>query len=171
MIVEGMRLPSIALAATSGETVDLSALAGTVVVYVYPRTSPAGGSVIAGWDSIPGARGCTAQSCSFRDHHAELSDAGAQSVFGLSVQSTSYQREAAERLHLPFPLLSDEDRILAGALGLPFFEAGGMTLLQRLTFVAQAGRVVRVLYPIERPADNAQQVLAWLRQHRSLERR
>lgn len=171
MIVEGMRLPSIALAATNGETVDLSAVAGIVVVYVYPRTSPADGGAIPGWDAIPGARGCTAQSCAFRDHHAALSDAGAQRVFGLSVQSTDYQREAAERLHLPFPLLSDEDRSLAVALGLPVFEAGGMTLLQRLTFVAQAGRVVRVLYPIERPADNAQDVLAWLSQHRGLQRR
>lgn len=162
-----MQLPSVSLAATSGAAVDLSVLDGITVVYVYPRTSVADGSAIQGWDAIPGARGCTAQSCAFRDHHAELRKAGAQSVFGLSVQSTAYQREAVERLHLPFPLLSDENRKLAGALGLPLFEAGGMTLLQRLTFVAQAGRVVRVLYPVERPADNAQEVVAWLKQPRS----
>ncbi len=167
MIVEGMQLPSIALAATSGESVDLAALDGIAVVYVYPRTSPADGSAIQGWDALPGARGCTAQSCAFRDHYAELRKAGAQRVFGLSVQSTAYQREAVERLHLPFPLLSDESRKLAEALGLPVFEAGDLTLLQRLTFVTQAGRVVSVLYPVEHPAHNAQEVVAWLQQYRS----
>src|SRR6202166_1963026 len=114
----GMRIPSIPLPATDGTTVDLSSLPGRVVVYAYPRTGIPGVENPAGWDLIPGARGCTPQSCAFRDHFAELKALGVDGLFGLSTQDTAYQREAADRLHLPFPILSDEQLKLAGAMRL-----------------------------------------------------
>jgi len=116
-----------------------------------------------GWDMIPGARGCTPQSCAFRDHFAELKALGAQEVFGLSTQSTAYQREAAERLHLPFALLSDEKLRLAAALRLPIFETAGMRLLKRLTLILRAGRVAQVFYPVFPPDRSAGDVIDWLR--------
>ena len=131
----GSRAPPLPLPATDGSTVDLSALPGRVVVYAYPRTGPPDGANPEGWDAIPGARGCTPQSCAFRDHFADLRGLGVSRLFGLSTQGTAYQREAAERLHLPFPLLSDERLDLARAMRLPTFEAGGMVLLKRLTLV------------------------------------
>ena len=115
-----------------------------------------------GWDEIPGARGCTPQSCAFRDHHAELRALGVQ-VFGLSTQTTEYQQEAVERLHLPFELLSDADLKLATALRLPTFEVDGMKLIRRLTLVILAGRIEHVFYPVAEPAQNAEDVIAWLR--------
>ncbi len=130
----GMQMPSLSLCSTAGEDVDLSMLPGRSVVYCYPRTGEAGIPVPAGWDDIPGARGCTPQSCAFRDHYAELQALGTR-VFGLSTQDTAYQREVAERLHLPFPLLSDEDLALTRALRLPTFTFDGMTLLKRLTLI------------------------------------
>jgi peroxiredoxin len=117
-----------------------------------------------GWDEIPGARGCTPQSCTFRDHHAELRSLGAR-VFGLSTQDTEYQREAAERLRLPFELLSDEDLAFAKALDLPVFEAEGMALLKRLTLVIKDGRVEKVFYPVFPPNENAEEVIRWLLQN------
>jgi peroxiredoxin len=117
----GMRMPSLSLPATDGTTVDLSTLPGRVVVYAYPRTGIPGIENPPGWDLIPGARGCTPQSCAFRDHFAELKALGVDRLFGLSTQDTSYQREASERLHLPFPILSDEQLRLSGALRLPTF--------------------------------------------------
>jgi peroxiredoxin len=123
----GMRLPSLALPATDGSMIDLSTLPGRSIVYVYPRTGRPDQPLPAGWDEIPGARGCTPQSCAYRDLAAELGALGAR-VFGLSTQDTAYQREAATRLHLPFPLLSDERRELTTALSLPTFEVDGMTL-------------------------------------------
>lgn len=162
MIAKGMRLPSIPLVASSGGYVDLSSLQGIGVVYAYPRTSPPDSPPLEGWDQIPGARGCTRQSCAFRDHHAELAGAGARFVFGLSTQTTAYQSEAAERLHLPFALLSDAELRLARALGLPTFSAGGMTLLKRLTFIFCNGYVEQVMFPVEDPGRNAQEVLVRL---------
>ncbi|MCB2129513.1 MAG: peroxiredoxin [Rhodobacteraceae bacterium] len=159
----GRPLPALSLAATDGGTVDLSALAGVVVVYAYPRTSPPDAPPLPGWDVIPGARGCTPQSCAFRDHHAELRAAGASHVFGLSTQETAYQREAAERLHLPFPLLSDAGLRLADALDLPRFSASGMVLLTRLTMIARDGVIRRLFYPVSDPAGNSGDVLAALR--------
>jgi peroxiredoxin len=157
----GMRLPSVPLASTSGEIVDLSALPGRTVVYCYPMTGRPDRSLPAGWDEIPGARGCTPQSCSFRDHHAELRSLGA-SVFGSSTQDTEYQREAATRLHLPFALLSDSDLALAGALGLPTFEFDGMVLLKRLTLVIDEGWIEKVFYPVFPPDRSAEEVVEWL---------
>jgi peroxiredoxin len=157
----GMRLPSVPLASTSGEIVDLSALPGRTVVYCYPMTGRPDRSLPAGWDEIPGARGCTPQSCSFRDHHAELRSLGA-SVFGSSTQDTEYQREAATRLHLPFALLSDSDLAFAGALGLPTFEVDGMVLLKRLTLVIDEGWIEKVFYPVFPPDRSAEEVVEWL---------
>jgi peroxiredoxin len=157
----GMRLPSVPLASTSGDIVDLSALPGRTVVYCYPMTGRPDRSLPAGWDEIPGARGCTPQSCSFRDHHAELRSLGA-SVFGSSTQDTEYQREAATRLHLPFALLSDSDLALAGALGLPTFEVDGMVLLKRLTLVIDEGWIEKVFYPVFPPDRSAEEVVEWL---------
>ena len=157
----GMRLPSVALRATDGGLVDPSALPGRSVVYCYPRTGEPDRDPPPGWDAIPGARGCTPQSCAFRDHHAELAALGAR-VFGLSTQDTAYQREAAERLHLPFPLLSDADLAFSRALRLPLFEVAGMTLTKRLTLIVRDGRIERVFYPVFPPDRNAAEVMAWL---------
>jgi peroxiredoxin len=157
----GMRLPSVPLASTSGEIVDLSALQGRTVVYCYPMTGSPDRSLPEGWDEIPGARGCTPQSCSFRDHHAELRSLGT-SVFGSSTQDTEYQREAATRLHLPFALLSDSDLAFAGALGLPTFEVEGMVLLKRLTLVIDEGWIEKVFYPVFPPDRSAKEVIEWL---------
>src|SRR5215469_14575540 len=126
----GMRVPSVALPATDGSKIDLSALPGLVVVYTYPRTGRPGIENPDGWDMIPGARGCTPQTCSFRDHFAELKGLGVDHLFGLSTQDTEYQRETAERLHLPFAILSDERLKLTRAMNLPTFETSGMTLLK-----------------------------------------
>ncbi len=157
----GMRLPSVSLMSTAGDLVDLSALTGTTVVYCYPRTGRPDEELPAGWDDIPGARGCTPQSCAFRDHHAELEELGAR-VFGLSTQDSAYQREAAERLHLPFGLLSDEKLEFARALNLPTFEADGMTLIKRLTMIIEEGEIRHVFYPVFPPGRNAEEVVGWL---------
>lgn len=159
--LSGMRLPPILLASTSGEVVDLSTLPGRTVVYCYPMTGSPGRSLPTGWDEIPGARGCTPQSCSFRDHHADLRSLGAK-VFGMSTQDTDYQSEAAARLHLPFALLSDADLAFAGALGLPTFEVEGMVLLKRLTLVIDDGRIEKVFYPVFPPDRSAEEVVEWL---------
>ena len=162
----GMRLPRLALASTGGRMVDLSALAGRTVVYAYPRTGEPDKDPPPGWDAIPGARGCTPQSCAFRDHFSELKRAGAAAVYGLSTQTTDYQREAAERLHLPFELLSDANFGLTRALKLPTFEVSGMTLIKRLTLVLRDGAIEHVFYPVFPPNRNAADVLDWLARHR-----
>jgi peroxiredoxin len=160
----GMQLPDIALAATDGSSVSLARLAGRTVVYAYPRTGePGKAMLVPEWDQIPGARGCTPQSCAFRDHYAELKAAGADQVFGLSTQSTAYQQELAERLHLPFSVLSDETLALTRALRLPTFEAAGLTLIKRLALIVDAGRITHVFYPVFPPDRNAGDVLAWLK--------
>lgn len=163
MVSSGTRLPSIPLIATDGKDVDLSKLAGMGVVYAYPRTSPPDSAPIEGWDLIPGARGCTPQSCAFRDHYAELRQAGGAFLFGISTQDPAYQAEAATRLHLPFPLLSDAHLKLAKAIGLSTFEAGGMTLLERITLILKDGVIVHVMSPVAEPAKNAEEVLAYFR--------
>ncbi len=157
----GMVLPSIPLPATAGDPVDLSALPGRIVVYAYPRTGRPDQDVPPGWDEIPGARGCTPQSCSFRDHHQDLRELGAN-VFGLSTQGTAYQREAAERLHLPFELLSDEDLALSKEVGLPTFEVEGVLLIKRLTMILEDGWIEKVFYPVFPPNESAQRVVEWL---------
>src|SRR5690242_18450931 len=135
----GMHLPDVELAGTDGQTVNLSKISGRTVLYIYPRTGQPNQAMPDGWDEIPGARGCTPQSCAFRDHFADLRRLGAQHVFGLSTQPTDYQREAAQRLHLPFALLSDAGLALTTALRLPTFEVAGMTLLKRMALVIDDG--------------------------------
>lgn len=161
----GMSLPSVPLASTDGSTVDLSALSGRSVVYAYPRTGRPGVENPPGWDLIPGARGCTPQSCAFRDHFQQLRELGVNHLFGLSTQDTAYQREATQRLHLPFPILSDERLTLADALRLPTFETNGMRLLKRLAMVIDEGRITHVFYPVFPPDRNAADVVAWLSHH------
>jgi peroxiredoxin len=160
-----MPLPPFELAATDGSRVRLDRLRGRVVVYAYPRMGkPDEAHLVPDWDAIPGARGCTPESCAFRDHFADLRAAGAALVFGLSTQDSDYQREATERLHLPFALLSDVDLELTKALRLPTFEAAGQTLLKRFTLVIADGRIEHVFYPVFPPDGHPEEVLAWLRQ-------
>lgn len=163
--LRGMRLPDIALSATDGSSVSLAKLAGRTVVYVYPRTGRPGQALPTGWDAIPGARGCTPQSCGFRDHFAELKNLGVAQLFGLSTQDGGYQREAAERLHLPFSILSDEKLALTRALGLPTFQVDGMVLIKRMAWVIDDGTISHVFYPVFPPDRSADEVLAWLRQN------
>ena len=161
----GLTLPAMALTATAGGTVDLSRRPGRVVIYCYPRTGlPEQPPLAEGWNLTPGARGCTPQSCAFRDHHGELAALGAE-VFGLSTQSTDYQRELVARLHLPFAVLSDENLNLTRALRLPTFTAGGLELIKRLTLIARHGVIEKVFYPVFPPDGNAEQVVAWLREN------
>jgi peroxiredoxin len=160
--LRGMTVPKVALPATDGRTVDLSELPGRTVVYAYPRTGKPGVPNPTGWDMIPGARGCSPQSCAFRDHFAELRRLGVAQLFGLSTQDTAYQAEAAARLHLPFPLLSDASLALARALRLPTFEVDRMTLLKRLTLVIDGGRIAHVFYPVFPPDQSAAAVVEWL---------
>jgi peroxiredoxin len=157
----GMSLPSVPLRSTAGRLVDLAQLTGRSVVYCYPRTGEPDKDPPSGWNEIPGARGCTPQSCAFRDHYRELQVLRAQ-VFGLSTQNTDYQREAAERLHLPFELLSDERLVFAKALQLPSFEIDSMVLIKRLTLILRDGYIEKVFYPVFPPDRNAGEVIAWL---------
>ncbi len=159
----GMKLPDVALPATSGPAVNLSKLKGRTIVYIYPRTGVPGVDAPEGWDAIPGARGCTPQSCGFRDHFADLKALGVTHVYGLSTQDTDYQREAAERLHLPFAVLSDAALKLGRAMKLPTFVTSGMTLFKRMALVIDDGVIIKVFYPVFPPDKNAQQVGAWLR--------
>jgi peroxiredoxin len=159
----GMRLSCVPLVSTGGRRVDLSQLTGRTVVYCYPRTGRPDQEVPTGWNQIPGARGCTPQSCAFRDHYQELRRLGAAEVFGLSTQDSAYQREAVERLHLPFELLSDERLEFARALKLPTFLVDRMTLIRRLTLILRDGAIEKVFYPVFPPDANAEVVLSWLR--------
>ncbi len=161
--LEGMTLPDLSLPATAGGPVNLSALSGVSVVYVYPMTGRPDRDLPEGWDTIPGARGCTPQSCAFRDHFAELKGYGADHLFGLSTQSQSYQAEAAERLHLPFALLSDDDLEFGGALDLPGLRVEGQDLHKRLTMIIRDGVIAKVFYPVFPPDKDAENVIAWLR--------
>ena len=160
--LDGMVLPTLELRATSGRMVDLSKITGRTVVYIYSRTGRPDEAPPTGWNEIPGARGCTPQSCSFRDHEAELERLGAK-IFGLSTQDSAYQLEAVERLHLPFELLSDQNLALAKALNLPTFSADGLLLIKRVTLVLKDGKVEKVFYPVFPPDRNAEEVISWLR--------
>ena len=161
----GAELPDLELPSTLGAPVNLCRAATTTAVfYFYPRTGKPGAPPPDGWDLVPGARGCTPQSCAFRDHHAELDRLGAQ-VYGISTQSTEEQREFAERAHIPFALLSDADLTVARELGLPTFEFDGDELYKRVTLIATGGRIVKVFYPVFPPDRNASDVAAWL-EHR-----
>jgi peroxiredoxin len=158
----GMKCADVSLPATDKTRVNLSGMPGRSVVYIYPRTGVPGQALPTGWDEIPGARGCTPQSCAFRDHFAELTALGVTHVHGLSTQSTAYQKEATERLHLPFSLLSDEKLAFAKAMRLPTFEVDGMTLIKRLALVIDNGVIRKVFYPVFPPDRNATDVVAWL---------
>jgi peroxiredoxin len=157
----GSEVPHIHLPSTLGGELDLADVSGIVVVYIYPRTGKPGEPLPEGWDSIPGARGCTPQSCAFRDHVRDLAAYNA-SVLGVSAQPPADQLEFAAREHIPYPLLSDSKLSLATALGLPTFETAGMRLYRRLTFVAHMRRIAKVFYPVFPPQHNAAEVLAWL---------
>ncbi len=164
--LKGTKIPSVSLLATDDTTVDLSQLPGRTVVFAYPRTGEPGKiSLVDDWDMIPGARGCTPQTCSFRDLFAELKAAGAKQVFGLSTQSNAYQAEMAARLHLPFPVLSDEKLDLTEALQLPTMQVAGLTLIKRLALIVDDGRITQVFYPVFPPDSNAGDVLAWLKEN------
>jgi peroxiredoxin/hemoglobin-like flavoprotein len=155
-------LPSVALPSTQGRQIDLSVIPGYIVLYCYPMTGQPGVPLPNGWEQIPGARGCTPQSCAFRDVHQELRAIGAQ-VFGLSTQSTEYQVEAVNRLHLPFELLSDRDLSFAKALKLPIFEIEEQQFIKRVTLIANAGKIVKFFYPVFPPDKNANEVINWLK--------
>jgi peroxiredoxin len=160
----GAAIPSFSLTATDGRSVDLSTLSGRTVVFAYPRTGePGKPALVDDWDMIPGARGCTPQTCSFRDLFADLRAAGANHVYGLSTQDPAYQREMAERLHLPFAVLSDEKLALTHALKLPSMRVADMTMIKRLAWISDNGRITHVLYPVFPPDRNGPDVLAWLK--------
>jgi peroxiredoxin len=160
----GMRLPEVTLPASDGSAVSLATCTGRTVVYAYPRMGKPGQiALVEGWDEIPGARGCTPQSCAFRDHFADLRAAGATQVFGLSTQDSAYQAEAVARLNLPFAILSDEHLVLTRALRLPTLEVANLNLIKRLAMVIDAGRISKVFYPVFPPDRNASDVLAWLK--------
>jgi peroxiredoxin len=157
----GQRMPDLELPTTAGPTVNFARLKGMAVVYCYPWTGRPGLPNPPDWDDIPGAHGSTPEAEGFRDLHAGFSHVGAE-VYGLSTQATDYQRELAERLDLPFALVSDERFALQRALALPTFATGGVTYLARLTLAVRDGRVERVYYPVSRPAAHAREVCAWL---------
>jgi peroxiredoxin len=159
----GLRLPDVSLASTRGGPVSLSGFQSLTVLYFYPMTGRPGIALLDGWDSIPGARGCTPEACGFRDKHAELLAAGT-TVYGVSSQPVEEQKEAVARLRLPFPLLSDERLQTADALRLPTFEVDGRRLFKRLTLIVQRGKIQHVFYPVFPPDQHAQEVLNWLRE-------
>jgi len=163
--LKGMRLPNISLDATNGKTINLGDIKGKLVIYCYPMTGQPNVALPDGWDQIPGARGCTPQSCSFRDHYQELQALGAD-VVGLSVQSTEYQKEMADRLHLPFPVVSDANYQFQKALNMPTFVSAGMTLLKRVTLIANNGLIEAVHYPIFPSDADPAWVLDYLKGHR-----
>ena len=158
----GSPLPSISLASTSGKIVDLSACGGSLVIFFYPMLGRPDSPPLIGWNDIPGARGCTPQTCAFRDSHAEMKQLGVE-VFGVSAQRLQDQQEAHARLHLPFALLCDGELALALAMKLPTFEYEGLRLIKRLTIIATDGVIQKVFYPVFPPDKNASEVIAWLR--------
>lgn len=161
----GRKLPTLQLTASSGRAVDVSKLSGLTVIYVYPISGGDDSILPDNWDSIPGARGCTPQSCSFRDHQDELARLGAK-VFGLATQSPDYLRAEVARIHLPYELLSDQQLLFKNALSLPAFDVkvAGMTVLKRVTLICRDDEVIHVLYPVFPPDKSAEQVIEWLKQ-------
>jgi peroxiredoxin len=163
--LKGMALPDLELPSTRNRRVNLSTVsAPRIVIYAYPMTGRPDRQLPQGWDDIPGARGCTPETCGFRDHHKDLAKLHAE-VFGVSTQDTAYQQEMVKRLEVPFEVLSDEQMTFARALELPTFTVDGMTLLKRLTIVARSGRIEHVFYPVFPPDAHAEEVIAWLKQH------
>jgi len=162
--LKGMKLPNVSLRATNGKLIDIGSIKGRLVIYCYPMTGQPNVALPDGWDQIPGARGCTPQSCAFRDHYQELQALGAE-VMGLSVQSTDYQKEMADRLHLPFPVVSDVSYEFQRALNMPTFVTAGMTLLKRVTLIANHGVIEAVHYPIFPSDSDAAWVVDYLKSH------
>ncbi len=164
--LRGLFVPSLSLPATTGEIIDLRAESNNhrIIVYCYPMTGDPNKPLPNNWDIIPGARGCTPQSCAFRDHYKELQNLDA-SVYGISTQTTSYQQEMVQRLHLPFPVLSDADLIFIKALNLPTFCVEGMTLVKRVTLILSKGMIEHIFYPVFPPNENAEQVVKWLKEN------
>ena len=158
----GLKLPDITLTTTSGLQINLSKLKETVVLYFYPMTGWPDMNLPDGWDEIPGARGCTPQACAFRDHHAELKSLGTD-VYAISTQAQQYQKEAKERLHLPFDLISDKGLELKKALSLPTFVVENKELFKRLTLIVKDSVIVKVFYPVFPPDENPGNVISWLR--------
>jgi peroxiredoxin len=164
----GMKIPSISLRSTKGRMVNLADPSSErMVVYIYPRTGAPGSTVPGTWDEIPGARGCTPQSCSMRDHYREAKALGAE-IFGLSTQTTEYQKEVMERLHLPFEILSDADFKFTHALNLPTFVFEGVTLDKRLTLVIKDGKIEKVFYPVFPTDKHGEQIVAWLKRKQGI---
>jgi peroxiredoxin len=160
----GMRLPRLSLCATTGKELNLGEIKGRLVIYCYPMTGQPNVALPEGWDQIPGARGCTPQSCSFRDHYQELQSLGVE-IVGLSVQSTAYQQVMAGRLHLPFPVVSDADYQFQRALQLPTFITAGMTLLKRITLIANDGVIEAIHYPIFPSDSDPAWVISYLKKY------
>jgi peroxiredoxin len=160
--LSGMTVPDVALQSTDGKQTNISSLSGMTVLFVYPMTGKPDVPLPDGWDEIPGARGCTPQSCSFRDHYEEIRALGIENLFGLSTQDTEYQKEAVERLHLPFPMLSDLELEFSKTLNMPMMIVEGMTLLKRITFVINQGIINKVFYPVFPPDKNPQEVISYL---------
>jgi peroxiredoxin len=164
--LSGMRVPAITLESTRNRRVNMAEVARErTVIYCYPRTGAPGQPVPKGWDDIPGARGCTPETCGFRDHYHQLHELRVQ-VFGLSTQTTEYQREMVQRLNVPFEVLSDADFAFTNALRLPTFEFDGVKLLKRLTLILSSGKIEKVFYPVFPPDKHAEEVVAWLSQNR-----
>ena len=163
--LSGLALPELWLNTTSQSPVKLTTLTGKTVFYLYPMTGQPDVPLPQGWDAIPGARGCTPQSCSFRDQQQQLAQLQAQ-VFGVSSQSSQYQAEVKQRLHLPFELLSDENLQLKSHLRLPTFEVEGMELYKRVTLICENAVIKKVFYPVFPPDHNARNVLSWLQQNK-----
>jgi peroxiredoxin len=163
--LKGIRMPNLSLPSTGGKTVQLDELGGVrTVIYCYPMTGVPGKALPEGWDLVPGARGCTPQACNFRDRHEELAHFGI-TVYGVSTQSTEYQREMAERNHLPFEILSDSEFRLCDALRLPTFTMAGMRLLKRIAMIIKGTKIEHVFYPVFPPNESADQVIEWLKAH------
>ena len=158
----GMPVPSLTLDSSMGPVSFRELGLDLAVLYVYPRTGRPDRPTPASWDAIPGARGCTPQSCAFRDHAAELAELRAR-VAGLSVQTLEDQVELAEREHIPFPVIADPERKLGAALDLPTFEFEGLELYKRVTLILEAAHVSKVFYPVFPPDRNAAEVVSWLR--------
>jgi len=159
--LSGLKLPDITLTTTSGSQINLSKLKETVVLYFYPMTGRPDMNLPDGWDAIPGARGCTPQACAFRDHHAELKSLETD-VYAISTQAQQYQKEAKERLHLPFDLISDKGLELKKALSLPTFVVENKELFKRLTLIVKDSAIVKVFYPVFPPDENPDNVISWL---------
>jgi len=156
-------IPEIKLQSTSGDEIDLSKLIGLTIIYVYPMTGQPNVALPQGWDEIPGARGCTPQSCSFRDNFSELKNLNIKNIFGLSSQTTKYQKEMSERLHLPYSILSDEKLIFTNALKLPTFKIDNMNLIKRITLILNNNKIIKYFYPVFPPDQNVNEVISWLK--------